>query len=165
MLTRHTAIYIYNNNVYSIFMSKELEAFILGQDQKPIEELTSEELKKEVQLWRALFNWLDPRVKFYLAQIGSQVRLMTQFKEDIFGDLLTVKFEPTHIEVGVYERTFDRNSGAYFWERKIVVIDHTRLQREEFIEPDGRVPAVEDKPETNWGMTLSEPPTLEDNKN
>ena len=146
-------------------MSKELEAFIMGRDQKPIQELEIDEARKECQLWRTLFDWLDIRVRYYLAQIGSQVRVINRFREDIFGDLLGVKFEPIKIEMGVYEKTYDRNAGRYFWERKIMSMEYSHILREEFIEPEGRAPATEDQPDVNFEVTQSEPPILEDNKN
>ena len=94
---------------------------------EPIEKMTVEQLKAEVQLWRKLWNWLDSAVKYYLSRTGSLVGVQIRNYHRYVGVLLETKWELKEVEIGVYEKVYNQTDGQYYYERKIVKLPANQI--------------------------------------
>lgn len=100
---------------------------------EPLKGISKKRLLEEVELWRVVISYLPENVKYYLAHIGSTVRLMARNYHGFYGDLLQPYFELQELEVGIWEKVYDNNAGVYFWERKVVRLPMGSIMHLEFI--------------------------------
>lgn len=108
--------------------------------------LTISQLRQREVLWRTLWGWLDDEVKHYLTHAGTMVRLMRRDYKGSVGELGQVKFEPSIIEIYVYEKTYNYGDGKYYYERKLIRIPNSVIAWLEFIS-DTELAELVDVPE------------------
>jgi len=96
--------------------------------------MSKEKLKEECRMWRELWNWLDPDVKYYLARTGKQVAVTMINYHRYMGMLLQTKWDLKNVEIGVFEKVYDHNTGKYFFERKIVRLEANNIRDFQIIE-------------------------------
>ena len=123
-------------------MELELSDFIEGI-KTPTSKLTITQLRAREEVWRALWSWLDDDVKPFLLHAGGLVRVVRRDYKSTVGELGQVKFEPSEIEVAVYEKAYDYNTGNQFFERKVVKIPSSVLAWHELI--SSKTPAEEEE--------------------
>lgn len=105
----------------------------LDEIQTPIKKLTITQLRQREEFWRALWSWTDPTVKDFLIHAGTLTRLVKRNYQGSTGELGEVKFEPTEIDLYVYEKSFNYNDNKYYYERKVLHLDAAALLWHEFI--------------------------------
>lgn len=137
---------------YALSMDLKLPDFIEGI-KTPIKKLSVSELRAREAVWRSLWSWTPEEVQQFLLKIGTTVRVMKRNYQGIIGELGQVKFEPKSIEIRVYEKSYDYNTGKYFWEDKVLVIPYPMIgwvegiiTREEVeLEPEPEVSPIPDE--------------------
>lgn len=100
-------------------MKMTLQEF-LAEIRIPPEKLSVRKLREREKMWRILWDWTDETVKKYLVRIGSDIRVVQRNYMPKLGELGQVHFEPSKIEIAVYEKQYNYNDGKYYYERKIV---------------------------------------------
>lgn len=130
----------------------ELQEFLEGL-QTPIKKLGVRQLRKREEFWRAMWSWLDEDVKYFTLRVGQLFRVMRRDYKGSVGELGAVKFEPSEIELAVYEKSYNYEDGKYYYEQKIVKIPASVMAWTESISTkdlaeDVEQFAVENIPET-----------------
>ena len=110
---------------------------------KDLDKMTKEEMKKELEVLRVLWDWVDDSVKELVARVGQMVRIWRRDYKSYTGHLLDCKFELKEVNIEVAEKVWDSNTGSYIFERKVIrvpvnAILHYEwiLESEEWIEPE-----------------------------
>lgn len=85
-----------------------------------IKKMSKEELVEECQMWRNVWGWIPSAVKYYAARTGQTIGVQIRNYHRYIGVLLDTAWDIKELEIGVYEKIYDQNTGQYYWERKIV---------------------------------------------
>ena len=94
---------------------------------EPIENMSIDDLKREVQTWRALWSWVPSEIKYYISRTGALVGVTVRNYKRYVGVLLETHWNLEEIEIGTYDRVYDQTSGEYYYERKIVKLPATQI--------------------------------------
>lgn len=89
---------------------------------RPLETLTEEEAKHELEQWRNLYTWLDDTVKYWLTKVGEDIRISLRNGQAYRGRLGAVEYEEKVLRVSVVERTYDYTQGLARYETKDVLV-------------------------------------------
>lgn len=90
---------------------------------KELKKMSSKEKDIELEAWRNLWGYLDSAVKYYLLKSGTTVGVtMRNYKRHI-GVLLSTRWDIKEMELGVFEKEYDQNTGEYFFERKVIKVN------------------------------------------
>ena len=99
----------------------------------PVQDMTLEQLRDEVQYWRRIWDFLDDDIKYYLTQIGVLTRVVTRFSKAYLGALYSVHFDVSEVELLVDMSEYDMKSSKYFRESKVMRFPVSNLTQFEFI--------------------------------
>ena len=99
----------------------------------PIEELSIEDMKEELDQLRNLWDWTDPRVRWHVARAGRDCVLVTRKFSRLYGVLGQVNFEPTQVEATVVNREWHSSEGKSFDEVKQISIPYSMLSNLEIL--------------------------------
>jgi len=99
----------------------------------PLKRMRKKELMEECEMWRRIWDWVDPPVKYYLARVGALVGVVRRDYHRFLGRLLSTKWDLKELEIGTYEKVYDRTEGQYYFERKIVRLPANQVIDLEFI--------------------------------
>jgi len=98
-------------------MSFDADYLIKGQF-KALEEMTEEQMRTEISMWRQLWQWVPPEVKYYVARTGELCGITLRNYKRHVGTLLETYWELQEIELGVHERIYDSDLDIYMHEKK-----------------------------------------------
>lgn len=99
----------------------------------PLSEMTEGELRQEVARWRRMWTWVPEDCKYYLARVGSLVRVINRSNKGYVGIMLQPHFELTEIEVEVENTEYNYEDGKRYLEDKVLRIPKNQLVHMEFI--------------------------------
>jgi len=85
-----------------------------------IKKMKLKDIKAECQMWRNIWNWTPSEVKYYVARVGQMVAITQRNYRRLIGVLLDTHWILDELEIGVYEKEYDQNTGEHYWERKVV---------------------------------------------
>jgi len=91
----------------------------------PMPELTKmklKEIKEECQMWRNVWGWVPPEVKYYVARVGQDVGLTLRNYKRYLGKLIDSHWMLDSLEIGTVDKVYDSVTDKYFYEKKICVI-------------------------------------------
>jgi len=94
---------------------------------EPLEQMTVEQLKQEVQTWRNIWSWVPSAIKYYISRTGALTGITIRNYHRYIGVLLETHWDLKELELGVYERVYDQNSGEYYYERKVVKVPVSQI--------------------------------------
>ena len=97
-------------------------SILLGGQFPDIKKMRKDELLSETLMWRNIWGWIPSSIKYYIARTGSTVGLTIRNYHRYMGVLLDTTWELKGVEVGVFEKVYDQNSGELYYERKIIKI-------------------------------------------
>jgi len=117
------------------------EALIDLTQFKALDKMSKAELKRELELHRRLFQWLNDEARYFLVRIGQPIRIVRRDYKEYLGELLQPTFSLNELEVGVYQKVYDYNTGKYMMEKKIIKVPVSAIFAYEFIQT--RTPAEE----------------------
>jgi hypothetical protein len=101
--------------------------YVLKGPYEDINKMSKEKLKNELQIFRNIWGWVPSEVKYYVARVGQQCGVTQRNYKRYLGVLLDTHWDITELELGVYDKTYDLNTGEYFFERKIIKVKPTGL--------------------------------------
>lgn len=81
------------------------------------------ELKEECQMWRNLWGWVPPEVKYYVSRIGQEIALTERNYKRYLGTLIDSHWNLISLEVGTVDKVHDTVRDKAYYEKKIVVIN------------------------------------------
>jgi len=96
------------------------DQFLLKGKYPDMKKMKVKDIKAECQMWRDIWNWTPSEVKYYVARVGQMVAITQRNYRRLMGILLDTHWILDELEIGVYEKEYDQNTGEYYWERKVV---------------------------------------------
>ena len=124
---------------------------ILTQSKFPeLSKQTKAELLEECKMWRNIWGWIPSEVKYYASRTGQLCGIQIRNYHRYLGVLLETKWELKEMEIGTQEKIYDQNTGAYFFERKIVRLPVGQIVSWDWIKEREEVAAEE-------GVSIPEP--------
>jgi hypothetical protein len=116
-----------------------------------IKKMSVKQKNSEIEAWRNLWSFTPSEVKYYLLKSGSQVGITMRNYKRYLGVLLSTHWIIDEVEMGIFEKVYDQNTGEYFFETKIIklnpksVIDIQWIQQR-ISEKDAGVPETTEPP-------------------
>ena len=107
---------------------------------QPIEEMSEEEVRKDLAIFRNLWTWLDDETRAWLCHIRYPVRFVRRDYKGIKGLMGRPHLQMTGIEIDVVEEQFDYTKGMIRIEQKTVVIPLNQIVSYEFIHQEEELP-------------------------
>ena len=101
--------------------------YLLKGPYPDVKKMKLQQLRDEVLMWRNVWNWTPSEVRYYVARVGQQCGVTQRNYKRYLGVLLDTHWDITELELGVYDKVYDMNTGEYFFERKIIKIKPTGL--------------------------------------
>lgn len=123
-------------------MGMTLQQFQEGM-QTPTNKLSLQQLREREDYWRALWSWVPDEVKYYLYRVGQIVRVYLRTYKGTMGELGAVKFDPSELELEVYEKHYDESKGKYFYEQKTLKLPFSAVMYLETITDSQEADQVE----------------------
>jgi hypothetical protein len=81
-----------------------------------------ENIVRECLMWRNVWGWVPPEVKYYVARVGQEVGLTMRNYKRYLGTLVDSHWDLVSLEVGTVDKVYDAVRDKTFYEKKIVVI-------------------------------------------
>jgi len=100
-------------------MSTLSDLLLLGP-MPELKTLSKKDLLAECDMWRKVWQWIPPEVKYYTARTGMLVGLTMRNYSRMTGILRQTHWRVEEIELGVMDKSFDSVTGGWFYETKIV---------------------------------------------
>ncbi len=116
-------------------------SFLLQNKFPDIKHMTKAQQLEEIKMWRNIWQWIPTEIKYYVSRTGHQIGLTMRNYKRYMGTLLGTYWDLTDVELGVWEKVFDQNTGEYFFERKVVKVKISNLVDVQWIQL--RKPEVE----------------------
>lgn len=95
-------------------------SILLGGKFPDLSKMRKDELLEETLMWRNIWGWIPSAIKYYVARTGSTIGITIRNYHRYMGVLLDTEWELKGVEVGVFEKVYDQDSGNYYYERKII---------------------------------------------
>jgi hypothetical protein len=96
------------------------EKILLKGPMQDLSKMKMQELRDECQMWRNVWGWVPPEVKYYVARVGQQVAITMRNYKRYLGVLLDTHWDLLELELGVLDKVYDTVDGKTYFERKIV---------------------------------------------
>lgn len=97
-----------------------LSDLLLQGPMPELKTLSKKDLLAEADMWRKIWQWIPPEVKYYVARTGMFVGLTMRNYSRITGILRQTHWRIEEVELGVKDKTFDSVTGGWFFETKII---------------------------------------------
>jgi hypothetical protein len=81
------------------------------------------DLKEECLMWRNVWGWVPPEVKYYVARVGQEIGLTMRNYKRYLGTLVDSHWDLLSLEVGTVDKVYDTVRDKTYYEKKIVVIN------------------------------------------
>ena len=98
------------------------EIYLMKGPMPPIAKMKLKDLKVECEMWRNIWGWVPPEVKYYVSRVGQEVGLTMRNYKRYLGTLVDSHWELLSLEVGTVDKVYDAVRDQTFYEKKIVVI-------------------------------------------
>lgn len=132
------------------------EVYLMKGPMPEISKMKLKELREECAMWRNVWGWVPPEVKYYVSRVGQEMGITLRNYKRYLGVLVDSHWDLKSLEVGCLDKTYDQVRDKYYYEKKIVVISTSgiidmqwikeRKPFEEF-EEESRQEAEEEKEE------------------
>lgn len=80
------------------------------------------ELKEECQMWRNIWGWVPPEVKYYVSRVGQEIGLTQRNYKRYLGTLVDSHWDLVSLEIGTVDKVYDPVRDKTFYEKKIMVM-------------------------------------------
>jgi len=98
------------------------EIYLMKGPMPPIAKMKLKDLKVECEMWRNIWGWVPPEVKYYVSRVGQEVGLTMRNYKRYLGTLVDSHWNLLSLEVGTVDKVYDAVRDQTFYEKKIVVI-------------------------------------------
>ena len=100
----------------------EAEINLLKGPMPKLTKMKTKELKEECQMWRNLWGWVPPEVKYYLARIGQDIGVTMRNYKRYLGVLIDTHWTLDELEIGVTDKVYDVVEDKTYFEKKVVKV-------------------------------------------
>jgi hypothetical protein len=80
------------------------------------------DLKAECEMWRNVWGWVPPEVKYYVARVGQEVGVTQRNYKRYLVTLVDSHWTLVSLEVGTVDKVYDSVRDKTYWEKKIVIL-------------------------------------------
>jgi hypothetical protein len=87
-----------------------------------LSKMKQKDLKEECQMWRNVWGWVPPEVKYYVARVGQEIGLTLRNYKRYLGTLVDSHWMLESLEIGTTDKVYDSVKDKYYYEKKICVI-------------------------------------------
>jgi hypothetical protein len=98
------------------------EIYLLKGPMPDLSKMKQKDLKAECMMWRNVWGWVPPEVKYYVSRVGQEVGLTMRNYKRYLGVLVDSHWDLISLEVGTIDKVYDSVQDKTFYEKKIVVI-------------------------------------------
>jgi hypothetical protein len=98
------------------------ETYLTKGPMPELSKMKQAEIKEECQMWRNIWGWVPPEVKYYVARIGQEIGVTQRNYKRYLGTLLDSHWTLLSLEVGTVDKVFDSVRDKFYWEKKIAVL-------------------------------------------
>jgi len=103
------------------------EIYLMKGPMPELSKMKRDELKEECQMWRNIWGWVPPEVKYYVSRVGQEVGLTQRNYKRYLGTLIDTHWDLLSLEVGVVDKQYDAIKDKYYFEKKIIVMNLNSL--------------------------------------
>jgi hypothetical protein len=87
-----------------------------------LNKMKTKDLREECQMWRNLWGWVPPEVKYYLARIGQNVGVTMRNYKRYLGVLIDTHWTLDELEIGTTDKVYDLVEDKTYFEKKVVKV-------------------------------------------
>jgi len=98
------------------------EKYLLKGPMPELSKMKQKDLKQECQMWRNVWGWVPPEVKYYVARVGQDVGITMRNYKRYLGVLVDSHWDLKSLELGVIDKVYDSVNDQTYYEKKIVII-------------------------------------------
>ena len=98
------------------------ELYLMKGPMPEISKMKQKDLKEECAMWRNVWGWVPPEVKYYVSRVGQEVGLTMRNYKRYLGTLVDTHWELLSLEIGTVDKVYDAVRDQTFYEKKIVVM-------------------------------------------
>jgi len=99
------------------------EQYLIKGPMPELSKMKLKEIKEECQMWRNIWGWVPPEVKYYVARAGQDIGLTLRNYKRYLGKLIDTHWSLDSIEIGTMDKVYDSVTDKYYYEKKICVIN------------------------------------------
>jgi len=100
----------------------ETEVNLLKGPMPKLEKMKVNELRAECEMWRNIWGWVPPEVKYYLARTGQQIAITMRNYKRYLGVLIDTHWTLDEIELGVTDKYYDVVEDKTYYEKKVIKV-------------------------------------------
>ena len=109
------------------------EQYLIKGPMPELSKMTKKDITEECQMWRNVWGWVPPEVKYYVSRTGQDIGLTLRNYKRYLGTLLDTHWDLISIEVGTTDKIYDSVKDKYYYEKKIVVMNTSSILGIEWI--------------------------------
>lgn len=98
------------------------ELYLMKGPMPEISKMKQKDLKEECAMWRNVWGWVPPEVKYYVSRVGQEVGLTMRNYKRYLGTLVDSHWDLLSLEIGTIDKVYDAVQDKTFYEKKIVVM-------------------------------------------
>jgi hypothetical protein len=139
------------------------EQYLIKGPMPELSKMKQKDLKEECQMWRNVWGWVPPEVKYYVARVGQDIGLTLRNYKRYLGKLIDSHWMLESLEIGTVDKVYDSVTDKYYYEKKICVIKTSSIldvqwikERKSFDEFEAERIAEQEKEEKE-GLTETKP--------
>ena len=103
------------------------EQYLIKGPMPELSKMKLKEIKEECQMWRNIWGWVPPEVKYYVARAGQDIGLTLRNYKRYLGKLIDTHWSLDSIEIGTMDKVYDSVTDKYYYEKKICVINTSSI--------------------------------------
>jgi hypothetical protein len=121
------------------------ETYLMKGPMPELSKMKMVDIKEECKMWRNLWGWIPPEVKYYVSRIGQDVRLVLRNYKGNLGTLIDTHWDLVSLEVGTIDKIYDSVDDKYYWEKKIMNVSTNAILLIEWIKERKSMEAFEEE--------------------
>jgi len=98
------------------------EVYLMKGPMPELSKMKQKDLKLECEMWRNIWGWVPPEVKYYVSRTGQEIGLTQRNYKRYLGTLIDTHWELSSLEIGTVDKVYDAVRDKTYWEKKIVVM-------------------------------------------
>ena len=98
------------------------EYYLMKGPMPEVSKMKRLDLKAECEMWRNIWGWVPPEVKYYVARVGQEVGVTQRNYKRYLGTLVDSHWTLVSLEVGTVDKVYDSVRDKTYWEKKIVIL-------------------------------------------
>lgn len=103
------------------------EIYLMKGPMPELSKMKLKDLKSECQMWRNIWGWVPPEVKYYVSRVGQDIGVTQRNYKRYLGTLIDTHWTLVSLEIGTVDKVFDAVRDKTYYEKKICVLGISSL--------------------------------------